>query len=130
MKCLIVDDNKEISELLTKFLTLTGYHCDVSHNGNEGVAQIMANNYDFILLDLAMPETSGFDLIESLAKNGKLETQKIIVVTASSITDEELEPLIKKGMRYLRKPVDLDRLLDVIISCTDEITQQTNKNLH
>ena len=123
MKCLIVDDNKEIAELLTKFLTLNGYPCDVSYNGNDGVDKILANNYDFILLDLAMPESSGFDLIESLAKKGKLKSQKIIVMTASSISDEELVQLLRKGMRYLRKPLDLDRLLEVIVSCTNEITQ-------
>jgi len=123
MKCLIVDDNKEIAELLTKFLTLNGYSCDVSHNGNEGVDKILTNTYDFVLLDLAMPEASGFDLIESLGKKGKLEAQKIIVLTASSISDEELVQLLRNGMRYLRKPLDLDHLLNVIASCTSEIPQ-------
>ena len=119
MKTLLVEDNKEISEMLTKFLRLSGFDCDTAFNGKEGVKQILANNYDFVLLDIAMPGYSGIDLIDSLEKKGKLKTQKIIILTASSLTDEELIALLKRGVHHcLRKPIDLERLLEVITSST------------
>ena len=60
-----------------------------------------------------MPEFSGFDVINSLLKEGLLTKQKIIVFTASSVIDSEIEELVKKGVHScIRKPVDLDFLLE------------------
>ena len=124
-RILLVEDNKEISQMLDKFLSLYGFNCDRAYNGKQGFNKALSDNYDFILLDLTMPEFSGFDLIDFLEKKGKLHTQKIIVLTASSISDEEFGDLIKRGVsKCLRKPIDLDHLLDAILSCAGNITQR------
>jgi DNA-binding response OmpR family regulator len=65
-----------------------------------------------------MPDFSGLDLINSLEKNGKLKEHKIIVLTASSVTDEELKVILERGVfTAMKKPVDLSYLLEVIKSC-------------
>src|SRR2546423_7878832 len=109
MKALLIDDNKEISEMLYQYLTLKGkYDCTVSNSGKDGLKQIQTKKYDFVILDLAMPEFTGFDIIESLHKTGDLKKQKIFVLTASSISDVEIKDLLEKGVRAcIKKPVDL-----------------------
>src|ERR1700704_4521496 len=83
MKGLLVDDNKEISDMLYQYLTLKGkYDCTISNRGRDGLKQIQSKKYDFVILDLAMPEFTGFDIIESLQKTGDLKTQKILVLTS------------------------------------------------
>jgi len=62
-----------------------------------------------------MPEFTGVDVIEHLHKNGSISKHKIILFTASSITDDEIQKLIKKGAHScLKKPVKLEVLLKTI----------------
>jgi DNA-binding response OmpR family regulator len=73
---------------------------------------IRENKFDLVLLDLAMPEFSGKDLLENLQKEGLTGKQKIIIVTASATIDKELDQFKTMGAAdCLRKPVDLDQLL-------------------
>ena len=111
MKILIVDDNEQITKMLTTFLELKGHQCTIANDGNEGLKQINANNYDVILLDLAMPEFDGYSVIKNLEDSDTLKDHKIIVFTASTITQDELEKLVKRGVTaYLLKPIDIDLL--------------------
>ncbi len=114
MNILAIDDNEDILSLLETVLTSKGHDFTQASNGKDGVKLIEEQNFDAILLDLAMPEFSGVDVIESLEKNDRLKNQKIIIFTASSATDQEITALLKHdGVRLcIRKPVDLDILID------------------
>ena len=113
MKILGIDDNTDINELLDTVLNGSGHEFIFVKNGTEGLKFIREKKFDIVLLDLAMPEFSGFDVINSLLKEGLLTKQKIILFTASSVLDSEIEELIKRGVHScIRKPVDLDFLLE------------------
>ena len=113
MKILGIDDNTDINELLDTVLNGSGHEFIYVKNGTEGLKFIREKKFDIVLLDLAMAEFSGFDVINSLLKEGLLTKQKIIVFTASSVIDSEIEELVKKGVHScIRKPVDLDFLLE------------------
>lgn len=104
--------------MIAQYMRLKGYDCMVIDNGKDGLNQILAKNYDVALLDLAMPEFSGYDIIESLEKNGKLKEQKIIVLTAYSITETKMKELEERGVySCIKKPVQLNELVKVIQSC-------------
>lgn len=120
MKILIVDDNEQITKMLTTFLELKGHQCTIANDGNEGLKQINANNYDVILLDLAMPEFDGYSVIKNLEESDTLKDHKIIVFTASTITQDELEKLVKRGVTaYLLKPIDIDLLHSKLVEIAD-----------
>ena len=120
MKILIVDDNEQITKMLTTFLELKEHQCTVANDGNEGLKQIKANNYDVILLDLAMPEFDGYSVIKNLEESDTLKDHKIIVFTASTITQDELEKLVKRGVTaYLLKPIDIDLLHSKLVEIAD-----------
>src|ERR671914_1142874 len=112
-KILGIDDNADINELLDTILNGSGHEFIYVKSGIEGLKLIREQKFDIVLLDLAMPEFSGFDVINSLVKEGLITKQKIILFTASSVLDSEIEELIKKGIHScIRKPVDVDFLLE------------------
>ena len=111
LKILIVDDNEQITKMLTTFLELKEHKCTVANDGKEGLGLIKENRHDVILLDLAMPEFDGYAVIKDLEENNMLKDHKIIVFTASTITPEELDELVKRGVTtYILKPIDIDIL--------------------
>jgi len=115
MKILLIDDNKDITTMLSKYLVLKGHSCSVSNNGHNGLNMITANQCDAILLDLAMPEFSGVDIVEDLYKNGKIAKLNIVALTASSVSSDREEHLKKMGVKaILKKPIDPDELLEYL----------------
>jgi len=74
---LLIDDNEQISNMLHTFLTLEGHSCMVSNDGQEGLNLIQTKKFDIILLDLAIPDFDGFDIINALEKNKKINENKI-----------------------------------------------------
>ena len=116
LEILIVDDNEQITKMLTTFLELKEHKCTVANDGKEGLNIIKENRHDVVLLDLAMPEFDGYSVIKDLEENNMLKEHKIIVFTASTITQEELDDLVKRGVTsYILKPIDIDVLLSKII---------------
>ena len=77
---------------------------------------IKEDNHDVVLLDLAMPEFDGYAVINDLEENNLLNDRKIVVFTASTITQDELDELVVRGVKsYILKPIDIDILLSKII---------------
>jgi DNA-binding response OmpR family regulator len=116
LEILIIDDNEQITKMLTTFLELKEHKCTVANDGKEGLALIKENRHDVVLLDLAMPEFDGFAVIKDLEENNMLKDHKVIVFTASTITEEDLDELVNRGVSsYILKPIDIDLLLSKII---------------
>jgi len=116
MNILAIDDNEDILKLLDTVITSKGYNFTQAGNGKEGVKLIEEQHFDAILLDLAMPEFSGMDVVESLKKSNILKDQNIIIFTASSATDKEISELLQnEGVSFcIRKPVDIKFLIKKI----------------
>jgi len=128
LKILIVDDNEQITKMLTTFLELKEQSCTVANDGKEGLKIIKENNHDVVLLDLAMPEFDGYAVIKDLEDNNLLKDHKIIVFTASTITQEELDKLVDRGVNsYILKPIDIDTLLSKIIETANSGMAKSNK---
>jgi len=116
LNVLIIDDNEQITKMLTTFLELKEHKCTVANDGKEGLAIIKEDRHDVILLDLAMPEFDGFAVIKDLEENDLLRSHKVIVFTASTITEAELDGLVDRGVSsYILKPIDIDMLLSKIV---------------
>ena len=113
MKILGIDDNADINDLLNTVLTASGHDYVSVTEGREGVKLIQQNKYDILLLDLAMPEFSGHDVLAALRKEKLFDKQKIVILTASSITDEEIDKILKDGVHTcIKKPLDIDFLVE------------------
>lgn len=116
MKILVVDDNKSITDSLAKYLKIKGYEINVCNNGYEGLNAIQSDKWDKILLDLAMPDFSGLDIIESLEKNNAMKDKNIFLFTASSIPEHIINDLLAKdGIQgCVKKPPSLSHLMETL----------------
>jgi two-component system, OmpR family, response regulator len=115
MKVLVIDDNSEITDMLSFYLEESGYECKVVNDGREGLKAIRLDDFDLVLLDLAMPEFSGMDVINSLKSDNLQEKKNIIILTASSLHEEETEALVRDGIRsVLKKPISIEELTSVL----------------
>lgn len=117
MKILLIDDNESIVKMLDKFLTIKGHDCTASFDGKNALSIMVREKFDAIILDLAMPEFSGYDLINELGKKDGIKEQNIIVLTASVMTAEQENVLLKQGVKVcLKKPVAPEILLRTLKS--------------
>jgi CheY-like chemotaxis protein len=113
---LVIDDNKDMTEMISDYLQSQEIECKVINDGKEGLEEIKSENYySVIFLDLAMPGFSGYDVFNTLKKEGLVQSKNIIIFTASSITEGEIEEVLSNGAKgILRKPASIDELTEVI----------------
>ena len=87
------------------------------NDGKSGMDEILEERgkYDLILLDIAMPDFSGLDVLQRLKKEDLLKSENIVIFTASSITDRDIENFVASGAKgVLKKPVALNDLTELI----------------
>ena len=108
MNVLIVEDEKSLSHELEIYLTKQNFHCDVSFSGKAAAENIHTNNYDFILLDLGLPDMDGMEVLKE-ARKTNVEAA-IIVLTARSEVEDKIKGLDHGADDYIAKPFSLAEL--------------------
>ena len=112
MKVCIIDDNVSITGMFSKLLKMEGHEVTVANGGRAGLALLDNDIFDATILDISMPEFSGIDIVDALNESGRIKEQKIVILTASSSSQDELNKLKDKGVReVLKKPLQLDSLV-------------------
>jgi two-component system alkaline phosphatase synthesis response regulator PhoP len=107
---LIVDDEKDIVDLLKYNLLKEGYNVKVALNGREALAE-SNRNPDLILLDIMLPEYSGLEVIKEIRKNEKTKNIPVILLTAKGTEADEVVGLELGADDYIIKPVSIPKLL-------------------
>jgi DNA-binding response OmpR family regulator len=108
MNILIVEDEKDLSDELVLFLTSEGYLCEQSFTGSDASEKIAVNQYDFILLDLGLPDYKGLDLITETRNTGN--DASFIIITARGDVEDKVKGLNLGADDYLAKPFSLIEL--------------------
>ena len=127
MKILVIDDSQDITDLLEKVLSSIGHDVTSTDNGRDGLELARNHQFDAIFLDIAMPDFSGLDFIDALEQDGKLKANRIVLFTASSISDDEVAGLVKRGVHScIRKPMQIERLFEKI----DELNRETTASIN
>ena len=108
MKVLIVEDEKTLAYEVEAFLKKAFYLCDLAHNGRKALEMLDLNLYDFILLDLGLPDTDGLTLLQE-AKKLNPEAAYIILTARGNIEDR-IKGLDLGADDYLPKPFSLPEL--------------------
>jgi CheY-like chemotaxis protein len=110
MRVLIIDDNEDVTEAVSDYLESIGDSCTSLNDGKQGLEVIKkeGHDYDAIILDIAMPDFSGYDVLQSLKNEGLLEPDNVIIFTASPILAKDAEAIGIKTI--LRKPLSLEQL--------------------
>ena len=112
MNILIVEDEKALAKEIASFLRSENFLCDLAYTGNEASEKIAVNLYDFVLLDLGLPDYNGLDLITEARKAGS--EASFIIITARGAVEDEVKGLDLGADDYLAKPFALIELLSRI----------------
>lgn len=105
MNVLIVEDEKSLAREMETFLKKAHYTCEVCHTGNSASEKIAVNLYDFILIDLGLPDYEGLDLLKEAKENNPEAT--CIILTARGGVYDRVKGLDLGADDYLPKPFSL-----------------------
>ncbi len=109
---LVVEDVPNILELLDVTLRFKGYPVVTAKNGEDALEMVNQEHPALIITDLMMPKLDGFAMIQQLRSNPKTSRIPIIVLSATYVTPEDKEFVMRMGvMRFLEKPVDTEEFL-------------------
>jgi len=112
---LVVDDSKEIADMIKITLELSEYKCTATYEGQDCLQLLSQNNFDLILLDIAMPDITGIDILRKVKSDPKLSKNKIIFITASSPSSEAIANLVRDGaLQVVQKPINKRTLLNLV----------------
>ena len=112
MNVLIVEDEKSLAGEIAAFLKSENFLCDLAYNGMDASEKIAINLYDFVLLDLGLPDYNGLDLINEARRSGS--EASFIIITARGAVEDKVKGLNIGADDYLAKPFALIELLSRI----------------
>jgi len=113
-KVLLVDDDIEFCEATKLLLESNGYEVITAHDGKEGLAKVRAEKPDIVILDVMMPEMSGYDICVVMKEDSDLKGIPVILLTAVDqalfqTTYTKVMGLMTEADDYIPKPVEPER---------------------
>jgi DNA-binding response OmpR family regulator len=114
MNLLIVEDERSLAKEIASYLGKENFLCDLAFTGKEASEKIAVNLYDFVLLDLGLPDYNGLDLIKEARKNGV--DVSFIIITARGAVEDKVRGLDLGADDYLSKPFALVELQSRIMA--------------
>jgi class 3 adenylate cyclase len=110
-KILVVDDTPRNVKLLADLLTVKGYLVATAASGREALARVEAAQPDLVLLDVVMPEMSGYEVCRKIRENPATAILPIIMVTALDPGEERVKGIEAGADDFLTKPINQAELL-------------------
>jgi signal transduction histidine kinase/ActR/RegA family two-component response regulator len=126
LRVLLAEDNAVNQRLISRLLEKRGHEVDVVGNGLEALRALALKNYDLVLMDMQMPELDGLETTARIRMKeaGGDKHQVVVALTANAMSEDE-ERCRAAGMDgYLTKPIQFERLDEVLEKCAGEISVQ------
>ena len=128
IKLLVVDDEKQFSDVLSKRLKLQGFEVATVFNGEEAVQMVQQQEFDVVILDVLMPGKSGIDTLKEIKKINPLI--HIIMLTGHARIDTAIEGMELGAYDYLIKPTEIDELVEKIRLANTHKTAMEERTHH
>jgi DNA-binding response OmpR family regulator len=119
-RILIVDDDDAIRALLHTVLRRRGLTSDTARNGIEALEKLAENVYALVLLDLMMPQMSGYEVLEQMAT---FSTRPLVLVLTAGLEPRPIDTSLVVGT--IHKPFDVELLVDTISACIKTVDAQS-----
>lgn len=125
-RILIIDDDEELCELVSEYLTVEGFEVKAVHDGETGLKRASEGDYDMAILDVMLPKMNGFDVLRELRKISKIP---VLMLTARGEDMERIVGLEIGADDYLPKPFNPRELVARLraILRRVEMSEDTNK---
>ena len=117
MNVLIIEDNRSYSFLVQILLKSNGYAVSAAYNGKTALEEIAGNIPDLIILDVNLPDISGFELCERIKSRDDTRTVPLIFLTGHKEAAITEKGIALGAAEVLVKPVDHRKLLEVVSEC-------------
>ncbi len=124
---LIIDDEFEIRESLQTLLELEGYSVEVAEDGEQGLNHIAARPFDLVLLDFALPDRNGIEILSDIRE--RAPELAVIMITAYGTVDNAVKAMQGGAQNFVQKPWDNDKLLADIRAAVSK-RQMEEENIH
>ncbi len=108
-RVLVVEDDRELGELLTRLLTDAGYRVDLATDGQRGLHLALTREYEVLVIDRGLPGIEGLDLTARLRRRG-IRTP-VLILTAYAALADRVAGLDAGAEDYVTKPFEIDELL-------------------
>ena len=108
MRILIVDDDEELSALLSELLVREGFRVDTQNDGRRGLAAALNGGYDLLVLDVMLPGIDGFEILKRIRREARLP---ILMLTARGEDEDRIVGLEMGADDYMSKPFNTRELV-------------------
>jgi len=125
-RILIIDDDEELCELVSEYLSAEGFEVEAIHDGESGLQKALREEQDLVILDVMLPTKNGFDILRELRQTSKIP---VLMLTARGGDTERIVGLETGADDYLPKPFnprELAARLRAILRRT-EITEEAKQ---
>ena len=114
MRVLLVEDNEINQQIASELLGMAGIMVTIAPNGKKAVEQILANDWDLVLMDIQMPEMDGYQATQMIRQNPHFKKLPIVAMTAN-VMEQDLIRCREVGMNdHIGKPIDPNNLFDTL----------------
>jgi DNA-binding NtrC family response regulator len=122
-KILVVDDDRELREMLYRFLTYQGFHVKTACHGGEGYEELGRDSFDMVITDIYMPHMNGLELLDKIGH----KYAHLVTLAMTGFPSAEIhEQVLKKGAcDCLVKPFPLSLLMTTIEKCFEQSGSDT-----
>jgi CheY-like chemotaxis protein len=114
LSVLVVDDNRDAADALVALLGAHGYSACAAYSGASAIRQADAVRPDVVLLDIGMPETTGFDVARALRDYKRAPKPVIVAVTGAADPSDKLAARMAGFDHYLVKPIEVQALVSLL----------------
>lgn len=123
VRVILVEDDFDLRQGLTDFLRLNRFAVTSVANGSEFALAVTTDVFDVAVVDINLPDTTGFEITRSLAERTNMG---VIIVTARTLRDDKIRGYAEGANLYLTKPVDGDELVLAIKNLSDRLKPVEN----
>lgn len=109
MRILVVEDQKDLNEIIVRKLTNEHYSVDACYDGDDALDFIRCAEYDAVILDIMLPGTTGIGVLKQMRASGN--KTPVLLLTALGTVEDRVAGLDAGADDYLVKPFDFDELL-------------------
>lgn len=113
---LLIEDDPMNQDVIGRLLRWHGYEVRVASDGTTGLAEVRASRPELIVLDLGLPDHSGYDVLRQLKRDPATRQIPVMVLTAYALDDERSAAIAAGCDAFETKPPDMERMLKTIQS--------------
>lgn len=113
-RILVVDDEKEITEIVDAFLTTAGYEVAVENTAQGGIQRAKSFKPHLILLDIMMPGMDGYEVCNQLKQDNVTADIPVVFLTGKDARDDQGRSFRSGCDLFVKKPFSCERLLDIV----------------